>query len=87
MTVDFVQHTEGFYFQEHDPALSIARQLPYAVEIRDIAARHHHPEVRNSAQRLSLALNRISAEIKHNFLTGDDDDRVFQAFEAAHSPR
>ncbi|WP_237767453.1 potassium channel family protein [Serinicoccus sp. CUA-874] len=32
--IDFAQHTEGFYFQERDPDLALARQLPYALRPR-----------------------------------------------------
>lgn len=36
--IDFTQHGETYYFQEEDPDLPLAHQLPCALELRDRAA-------------------------------------------------
>ena len=72
VSVDFTQHTEGFYFQESNPDLSLARQLPYALRLRDAAVACEESVVRLSAQRLSSALDQLGAEIKDDFVgTGE----------------
>lgn len=85
MSVDFTQHTEGFYFQESDPDLSLARQLPYALRLRDAAMARSEPAVRSSAQRLSSALDQLGSEIKDDFVgTGEHPGEVFAAYAAEH---
>lgn len=85
ISVDFTQHTEGFYFQESNPDLSLARQLPYALRLRDAAMARSEPAVRLSAQRLSSALNQLGSEIKDDFVgTGEHPGEVFAAYAAEH---
>ena len=85
ISVDFTQHTEGFYFQESDPDLSLARQLPYALRLRDAAMARSEPAVRSSAQRLSSALDQLGSEIKDDFVgTGEHPGEVFAAYAAEH---
>ncbi len=88
--VDFTQHTEAFYLQEQDPDLSLARQLPYALQLRDAAQDSRDPAMCSSASQLSLALEQLAATLKDNFLsTGQDAAQVFAAYAADHgqSPR
>lgn len=83
--VDFTQHTEGFYFQEQDPDLSLARQLPHALRLRDAALGTADPTVRLSAQQLSLALEQLGTKLKDTFVhTGEDPEEVFAAYAAEH---
>ena len=85
ISVDFTQHTEGFYFQESNPDLSLARQLPYALRLRDAAMARSEPAVRLSAQRLSSALEQLGSEIKDDFVgTGEHPGEVFAAYAAEH---
>ncbi len=83
--VDFTQHTEGFYFQESDPDLSLARQLPYALRLADAAVARPEAAVQLSAQRLSSALDQLGIEIKKDFVgTGENPGEVFAAYAGEH---
>lgn len=85
ISVDFTQHTEGFYFQESNPDLSLAHQLPYALRMRDAAMTRPEPAMRLSAQRLSSALDQLGSEIKDDFVgTGEHPGEVFAAYAAEH---
>ena len=85
MSVDFTQHTEGFYFQESNPDLSLARQLPYALRLADAATARPEAAVRLSAQRLSAALEQLGSEIKEDFVgTGENPGEVFAAYAGEH---
>lgn len=83
--VDFIQHTEGFYFLEHNPNLSLARQLPYALRLRDTAWDSPDAVVHSSAQQLSLALEQLATTLSNTFLnTGQRPTEVFAAYAAEH---
>lgn len=83
--IDFAQHTEGFYFQECNPDLSLARLLPYALRLRDAAVARDVVAVRLSAQQLSVALEQLGEEIEQDFMsTGEDPGEVFAACAAEH---
>ena len=83
--IDFTQHIEGFYFPESNPDLSLARQLPYALRLRDAAMARDEVAVRLSARQLSVALEQLGTEIKSDFVgTGDDPGEVFAAYAAEH---
>jgi hypothetical protein len=88
--IDFAQHTEGFYFQERDPDLALARQLPYALRLRDEALASSEAVVRRSGRQLALAIDQLSSELDDNFLlTGGDAKEVFVAYadDHHHEPR
>lgn len=83
--VDFSQHTEGFYFRESDPDLSLASQLPYALRLREAALARQDAAVQLSAQRLCSALEQLSTEIEEDFLgTGEHPGEVFAAYADDH---
>lgn len=83
--VDFLQHSEGFYFMEKDPQLSLARQLPVALELRDAAMERSEAEVRLSARQLTMALDDLAATLRSKFLRrGDGAGEVFEAFAVDH---
>lgn len=83
--IDFTQHTEGLYFREQDPAISLARQLPYALQLRDAASATPDQTVQRSAQRLTEALEQLAQKINAGFLhTGDDTEEVFTAYAHDH---
>ena len=83
--IDFAQHSEGFYFQEREPDLALARQLPYALSLRDGALASSEPVVRRSGRRLALAIDQLCAELDDTFLrTGGDAEQVLVAFAADH---
>ena len=83
--IDFTQHIEGFYFQEHNQDLSLAYQLPYALELRDAAMARDEVAVRLSARQLTVALEQLGTEISQDFVrTGDDPAEVFAAYADEH---
>ncbi|MEX5298880.1 potassium channel family protein [Kocuria sp. CPCC 205292] len=83
--IDFTQHGETYYFQEEDPDLSLARHLPYALELRDRAAACSAPRVRTSARRLGLALEQLGQKLREDFLgTGEAPEEVFAAYAEDH---
>ncbi len=83
--VDFAQHSEGFYFLEDDPQLSLARQAPYALRMRDAAAARAEVEVRLSAQQLTVALDDLGLTLRSQFLhRGDGTEEILAAFAADH---
>lgn len=82
--IDFTQHLESYYFQEEDPDLSLARQLPYALVLRDAAAESGVPDLRLSSALLSTALDQLAAKLR-DFVTADADPAsVFSAYAADH---
>lgn len=83
--IDFTQHHESYYFQEEDPDLSLARQLPYAVRLRDEGARAQGPAVRRSAGQLSLALEQLAKKLREDFVRADGTaEDVFAAYAEDH---
>ncbi|MGM1030468.1 MAG: potassium channel family protein [Actinomycetota bacterium] len=83
--VDFAQHSEGFYFREETAALSLPRQIPYALAVRDAAMARTEPEVRLSTKQLTVALDELSAGLRSEFLrTGEGAEEIFGAFADDH---
>lgn len=83
--VDFTQHTESYYFQEEDPDMSLARQLPYALVLRDTGAASDVPDLRAGAALLSKSLEQLAAKLREDFVTADaDPESVFRAYAADH---
>lgn len=83
--IDLSQHTETYYFQEDDPDLSLARQLPYALALREAARSCPAPEVRLSADRLSGALEQLAVKLRGDFPpTGDTPAAIFTAYAHDH---
>jgi hypothetical protein len=83
--IDFTQYPEGFYFQEEDPDLSLARQLPYLLKLRDAALEHKEPDVQLSGEQLSQALVQLTNKLKKDFLgSGDDPGQIIAAYAADH---
>ena len=83
--VDFAQHTEGFYFLEPNPDLSLPHQLPYALQLRDAALKAERPDMHFSAQRLSTALEQLGSTLDGSFLhTGAPVKGIVAAYAADH---
>ena len=83
--IDFTQHGETYYFQEEDPDLSLARQLAYALELRDRAAASSAPRVRTGARRLGLALEQLAHQLRENSgCAGETPADVFAAYAEDH---
>lgn len=83
--VDFLQHSEGFYFMEKDPQLSLARQLPIALQLRDAAMEREEAAVLLGARQLTVALDELAATLRAKFLRrGDGAAEVFEAFAVDH---
>lgn len=83
--IDFAQHSEGYYFQEPEPDLALAHQLPYTLELRDVALASSEAVVRRSGRQLSLAIEQLSAELDDDFIhTDGDPEEVLAAYAADH---
>ncbi|MDF9278383.1 hypothetical protein P4U43_11340 [Arthrobacter sp. EH-1B-1] len=88
MRLDFTQHAEGFYFQEQNPDVSLSRQLPYALRLRDAALDRQETAVRLSARQLSLALDQLGSELKESFLhTGENLEEIIDAYATDHGQK
>lgn len=88
--VDFGQHSEGYYFREETPALALARQLPYALELRDAGLAREEPAVRLSAEQLAGVLDQLADTLQSQYrLRGEDVRAVFASFadDHRHEPR
>lgn len=86
--IDFTQYNESYYFQEEDPDLSLARQLPYALRLRDEGAQAPSQAVQRSAGQLSLALEQLAKKLEEDFVpTGGTVEEVFVAYAADHGRR
>jgi hypothetical protein len=86
--LDFTQHAEGFYFQEQNPDVSLSRQLPYALRLRDAALDRQETAVRLSARQLSLALDQLGSELKESFLhTGENLEEIIDAYATEHGQK
>jgi hypothetical protein len=84
-TVDLAQNTESYYFQEQAPELSLARQLPHAMRLRDQALACPSPQLHASAGVLDQALHHLAVQLKAFGNTGDGIDKVFGAYAADHT--
>ena len=83
--IDFTQHTESYYFQEEDPDLSLARQLSYALVLRDAAAASSTPDLRVGAELLSQALEQLALKLQRDFVASSPDPAsAFAAYAADH---
>ena len=83
--VDFEQHAEGFYLHEGSEELSLARHLPYALQLRDAAAARPEPAVRLSVTQVTRALEQLGAGLRQQFLrSGESTEEVFAAYAADH---
>lgn len=83
--IDLTQHGETYYFQEEDQDLSLARQLHYALELRDRAAVSSAPRVRTGARRLDGALEQLAQRLREGFgHTGESPGDVFAAYAGDH---
>ena len=86
--IDFTQHSESYYFQEKEPQLSLARQVHYAIELRDRALQARTPAVRSSARRLGIALDQLAKKLREDFLhAGEGAEDIFAAYAEDHGRR
>lgn len=84
--IDFAQHSEGFYFQERNPDLSLARQLSFSLRLRDAAQDFPVVSVSSSGQRLGLAIEQLCSVLDADFVhTGGDAEAVIAAYAAEHA--
>ena len=83
--LDFTQHAEGFYFQEQSPDVSLSRQLPYALRLRDAGLERQEAAVQLSARQLSMALDQLGSELREGFLhTGENLEEIIDAYATDH---
>ncbi|MEX5236682.1 potassium channel family protein [Kocuria arenosa] len=65
--------------------VSRARQLAYALDLRDRAAASSAPPVRTGAGRLDLALEQLARKLREDFVSsGEAPEEVFAAYAADH---
>ncbi|WP_233722222.1 hypothetical protein [Nesterenkonia massiliensis] len=82
--IDFNQYGETYYFREQHADLSLARYLPYTLEIRAAAGASTSPDVQLSGERFGFALQKLSEKLSHEFLSGNTPQEVFAAYAADH---
>ena len=83
--IDFTQYIESYYFQEEDPDLSLARQLPYALVLRDAAAASASPDLQAGARQLTRALEQLALKLQRDFVAAEGGpEPVFTAYAADH---
>ncbi|MFC7401356.1 potassium channel family protein [Citricoccus sp. GCM10030269] len=84
-SIDLIQHSESYYFVEIHDDLSLARQLPRALEFRDAGHQSQSPDVQLAAERLSFSLDRLGSALdKFLVEAGDDLESTFSAYAADH---
>lgn len=84
--VDLTQHTESYYFREEDPDLSLARQLSYALALREAAAASPSRDLQAAAEVLSRALEQLATKLRADFVRADEDVlETFKAYAADHA--
>jgi hypothetical protein len=86
-SVDLGQHAESYFFQDQDPNQSLARQLPYAVALRDAAASCAAAELQAGAGLLSRALEQLAGQLRESLDADGDPGAVFDAYAADHHRR
>jgi hypothetical protein len=84
-TVDLAQNTESYYFQEQNPRLSLAHQLPHAITLRDAGRACRAAQLQTSARVLDQAVTHLATKLKDFGNTGDDLGAVFEAYAADHT--
>ena len=83
--VDLVQHSESYFFQEVDSRTSLAFQLPYLVDVCEVAQTSMDVDVRVAAARLDSALDALADELGQQFLSTDGSrDEIFHAYATDH---
>jgi hypothetical protein len=91
--VDLLQYAETYYFREHDPELSLAAALPFAVRLAEAAARSPSTEVRHAGGLLQDAVSGLCRSLDQRFLRIGEGDagpasgyerRVLRAFARDH---
>lgn len=85
--IDFVQHSEGFYFREQFADLSLPRQLAGAVRLSDSGPVRSPVAVELARRQLSVALERLAVTLDQQFLHhGGSPEQVFSAYLREHHP-
>ncbi len=88
VVVDFAQHSEGFYFRESRPELSLAHQARYLLRLQAAAMQASEPAVRSSGGRLFVAVQQLSTALDEGFIhLGAEPARVLAAYAAQHDPQ
>ncbi|MFI7482928.1 potassium channel family protein [Kocuria sp. M1R5S2] len=83
--IDLTQYNESYYFQEEDPALSLARQLPCTLLLRDAAATAPTADVRLAGARLGGALEQLAHKLRKDFVrSGPSPEEAFAAYAEDH---
>ncbi|SDE30592.1 potassium channel family protein [Auraticoccus monumenti] len=84
--VDLTQHSESYYFQEQDPDLSLASQLPEAVALQEVAATSPSPALRAGAARLGAALEQLAGTLRADFVRAPEGvEATFAAYASDHA--
>lgn len=83
--IDYVQHSEQFYFRDSDTELSLAVQLEHAVALRDAAQVSDEASVRAGGEQLRVALEDFAGVLVQQFVDADGEvDAALQAYRREH---
>jgi hypothetical protein len=85
--VDLLQYGETYYFREDDPTLSLAANLPYALDLVAAGKRAGSPDVRHLAAMLDQALGDIAGLLEEYVGPHGSVPAVLEAFADDHRQR
>ncbi len=85
--MDLVQYGETYYFREVDPALSLAANLPYALDLVAAGKASSSPEVKHLAAMLDEAVGGMAAVLAEYVGTRQTVPATLDAFAGDHRQR
>ena len=82
---DFLQYAESYYFLEEDERMSLAVNLPYALDMAEAGRRSSSHEVRLAADMLAAAVESLALRLDRAYLkTGSEPHEVLSSYAADH---
>ncbi len=79
--VDLLQYSETYYFHDANPRSTLARSLPYGLDLADAAQRSESPDVRHAGTMLRAVIEDLAEVLDEQFLsTGLDTAGVLDAY-------
>jgi hypothetical protein len=84
--VDLLQYGETYYFAEVEPDLSLAANLPYALDLVAAGKQSDSPDVRHHAAMLGQATENIASSLTE-YVDGATPREVLHAFAEDHGHR
>jgi hypothetical protein len=85
--VDLLQYGASYYFREEDPALSLAANLPYTLDLVAAGKRVPSADVRHFAAMLDEAVSDLAGALEEYVGPGDTVPAVLEAFAGDHRQR